>query len=69
MRIEVASFKTRELAIERIKEDQPGFSLQPVEEYDPEDPNANAEGYVWVISVSLHKDADNLYLCADGNIR
>jgi flagellar basal body rod protein FlgC len=55
--------------MERIKEVQPWFSLQPDRVYDPKDPNANAEGYVWVISLSLHKDADNLYLCTDGNIR
>jgi flagellar basal body rod protein FlgC len=46
----VASFGTRELAMERIKEVQPRFSIQPDRVYDPEDPNADAEGYIWVIS-------------------
>jgi flagellar basal body rod protein FlgC len=55
--------------MERSKEVQPWFSIQPDRVYDPEDPNANAEGYVWVASVSPHKDADKLYLCTDGNIR
>jgi flagellar basal body rod protein FlgC len=67
--VKVASFKTRKAAMEHIKEMQPWLGMQPDREYDPEDPNANAKGYVWVISVSLHKDADKLYLCADGKIR
>jgi len=64
----VASFKTREAAMERIKEVQPRFSIKPDRVFDPEDPNADAEGYIWVISVSLHKDADKLYVCTDGNL-
>jgi flagellar basal body rod protein FlgC len=67
--MKVVSFKTCKEAMERIEEVRPWFSIQPDRVYDPEDPNADAEGYVWVISVSLHKDADNLYLCTDGNIR
>ena len=54
--------------MERIEEVQPWFSIQADRVFDPEDPNADAEGYVWVISVSVHKDADKLYLCTDGNI-
>jgi flagellar basal body rod protein FlgC len=69
MEMKVASFKTRTAAMERIKEMQPWSSMQPDRVQDPEDPNANTKGYVWVISVSLHKDADKLYLCTDGNIR
>jgi len=69
MEVRVASFKTRKAAMERMKEMQPSFSMQPDREHDPEDPNANAKGYVWVISVSLDKDADKLHLCTDGNIR
>jgi flagellar basal body rod protein FlgC len=37
--------------------------------YDPDDPNADTEGYVWVISVSLYEGAGKLYLCDDGYIR
>jgi flagellar basal body rod protein FlgC len=66
--LKVATFKTREEAMERIKELQPLFSIQPERVFDPEDPNADAEGYIWVISVSLHKDADKLYVCTDGNL-
>ena len=66
--MKVASFKTCTLAMERIKEVQPWFSIQPDRVFDPEDPNADAEGYIWVISLSLHKDADKLYVCNDGNI-
>ena len=55
--------------IEEVQRVQPRFCIQPDRVYDPEDPNANAEGYVWVISVFLRKDADKLYLCTDGNIR
>jgi flagellar basal body rod protein FlgC len=68
MGMRVASFKTREAAMERIKEVQPRFSIKPDRVFDPEDPNADAEGYIWVISVSLHKDADKLYVCTDGNL-
>ena len=64
----VASFKTREEAMERIKEVQTLLSIKPDRVFDSEDPNADAEGYVWVISVSLHKDADKLYVCTDGNL-
>jgi hypothetical protein len=64
----VASFKTREEAMERIKDVQPWFSIKPDRVFDPEDPNADAEGYKWVISVSLNKDADKLYVCTDGNL-
>jgi flagellar basal body rod protein FlgC len=66
--LKIATFKTREEAMERIKEVQSLFSIQPDREFDPEDPNADAEGYIWVISVSLHKDADKLYVCTDGNL-
>ena len=66
--MKIATFKTREEAMERIKEVQSLFSIQPDREFDPEDPNADAEGYIWVISVSLHKDADKLYVCTDGNL-
>ena len=54
--------------MERIKELQPRFRIKPERVFDSEDPNADAEGYVWVVSVSLHKDADKLYLCTDGNL-
>jgi hypothetical protein len=60
--MKVASSKTREAAMERIKEVQPLFSIEPERVFDSEDPNADAEGYIWVISVSLHKDADKLYV-------
>jgi flagellar basal body rod protein FlgC len=68
MRMRVASFKTREEAMERIKEVQPWFSIKPDRVFDPEDPNADAEGYIWVISCSLRKDSDKLYVCTDGNL-
>jgi flagellar basal body rod protein FlgC len=66
--LRVASFKTREEAMERIKEVQPLLSIKPERVFDSEDPKADAEGYVWVISVSPHSDADKLYLCTDGNL-
>ena len=55
--------------MERIKEMQPGLSIQPEKAYDFEDPNANTKGHLWVISVSLQEDADKLYLCTDGKVR
>jgi hypothetical protein len=64
----VASFKTREEAMEQIEEVQPRFRIKPERVFDSEDPNADAEGYVWVISVSLQRDADKLYVCTDGNL-
>ena len=67
--MKVASFRTRKLAMERIKEMRPGLSIQPERAYDPEDPNANTKGHLWVISVSLHEDADKLYVCTDGKVR
>ena len=67
--MQIESFKTRKQAIDRIKEIQASFSIQPEKEHDPEDPNANANGYVWVISVSDHGNPDKLYLCTDGCFR
>jgi hypothetical protein len=64
----VASFKTSEEAMERIEEVLPRFRIKPERVFDSEDPNADAEGYVWVISVSLQRDADKLYVCTDGNL-
>jgi flagellar basal body rod protein FlgC len=55
--------------MECVKEIKSSHCVQPEKEYDPEDPNADREGYVWVISLSLHEDADNLYLCTDGCFR
>ena len=66
--LKVASFETREEAMERIEEVQPRFTIEPDRVFDPEDPNADAEGYKRVISVSLNKDADKLYLCTDDNL-
>ena len=65
----VETFKSRKLAIERMKEIQRACSVQVEKVHDPEDPNANGHRYVWVISVTLHKDAETLYLCTDGCIR
>ena len=67
--LQVESFKTREEAVERIWELLASLSIQPEKVHDPEDPNADENGYVWVISVCLHKDAETLYLCTDGCIR
>jgi flagellar basal body rod protein FlgC len=68
-KLQVESFKTREQAIERIREIRASLSIQPERAHDPEDPNADENGYVWVILVSLHKDAEPLYVCTDGCIR
>ena len=67
--MQVETFKTRKLAMERIKEMQFCLSVQPEKATDPEDPNANGHGDVWIISVSLHQNADNLYVCTDGKVR
>jgi flagellar basal body rod protein FlgC len=45
------------------------LSLQPERVHDPEDPNADEDGTVWIISVLLQEDADKLYVCTDGCIR
>ena len=64
--LQVESFKTHE---ERIREIRAFLSIQPERAYDPADPNADEDGYVWVIAVTLHKDAETLYLCTNGCIR
>jgi len=60
--------KRRKLAMERLKEMQLSSSVQVDKVHDSEDPNANGQGDVWVISAYLHKDADALYLCTGGYI-
>jgi hypothetical protein len=68
MELRIESFKTREQATERVEEILASLRIQPEEGHDPEDPNADPTGHVWVISVSLHKNADKFYLCTDGSI-
>lgn len=65
--LQVQTFRTRQLALERIENIQ--TFIRPEKVYDPEDPNADPTGYVWVISISLHPNADALHLCTDGYIR
>ena len=65
--IRVKSFKTREQVEERIKNLQ--FSLRTEQVYDPEDPNADETGHVWVVSLLPSPDAEKLYLCTDGYLR
>jgi flagellar basal body rod protein FlgC len=55
--------------MERIKEVKASLSVQAEKGYDPDDPNADETGHVWVISISLCKSADAMYLCTDGLIR
>ena len=55
--------------MEHIKVLRPRLEAQPEREYDPNDPNADREGYIWVISVLSDTNADKLYLCTDGHIR
>ena len=66
--MQVETFKTRKRAMERAKEIRLSCSIQVEKAHDPEDPNANKQGDVWVISVCLHKNADRLYLCTGGYI-
>ena len=66
--LQIQTFRTRQLALERIENVQTSF-IRPEKVYDPEDPNADAAGYVWVISVCTHPNADALHLCTDGYIR
>jgi len=54
--------------MERLKEMQLSSRVQVDKVHDSEDPNANGQGDVWVISAYLHKDADALYLCTGGYI-
>ena len=68
MKIQVLTFKTREQAMKHIKNIEiPGSRVE--KEFDPEDPNADETGHVWVISVSQAPHSDKLYLCTDGSIR
>jgi hypothetical protein len=68
-KLQIKSFRTRKEAIERINETRLRLSLQPERVHDPEDPNADRDGTVWIISVLLQEDADKLYVCTDGRIR
>ena len=68
-KLQIESFKTREETIERIREIRASLSIEPERGHDPEDPNTDENGHVWVIAVTLHKDAETLYLCTDGCIR
>ena len=65
--IRVESFKTREQVEERIKNLQ--LSLRPERVYDPEDPNADETGHVWLASLLPFPDAEKLHLCTDGYLR
>ena len=65
----VQSFATLEEAMEGINQVTPWLNAWPEKEYDPKDPNADAQGHIWVISVLRDLDADKLYLCTDGHIR
>jgi len=65
----VQGFKTRKEAMQCIKALPVGVNARPEKEYDPKDPNADAQGHIWVISVLRDLDADKLYLCTDGHIR
>ena len=65
----IQSFGACERAEERIREIWPSL-LRPERVYDPEDPNADETGHVWVVSLLPHPNAANkLYLCTDGYIR
>jgi hypothetical protein len=66
--LQVQTFRTRQQAIERIKAIQATL-IRPEKVYDPEDPNADGNGYVWVISMSSDGSDDKSYLCSDGFIR
>jgi hypothetical protein len=48
---------------------QSALKVEPEKAYDPEDPNADPSGYVWVVSLLLNRNEDKLYLCTDGLIR
>ena len=37
--------------------------------YDPEDPNADETGHVWLVSLLPFPDAEKLYLCTEGYLR
>jgi len=55
--------------MERMKKIHLSCTLQVEKERDPDDPNANGHGYVWVVSVCPPKNGEKLYLCTDGCIR
>ena len=54
--------------MERINDLALELNARPEKEYGPEDPNADAEGNVWVLGVSSGANAEKLYLCTDGHI-
>jgi flagellar basal body rod protein FlgC len=67
--VQVEAFKASKLAIERMREIQRSWRVQVEKVRDPKNPNANGHGYVWVISVTVHNNAETLYLCTDGCLR
>ena len=67
-KLHVRTFRKLEHAMRYTKKIET-TSIRPERVYDPEDPNADQTGYVWVISVSEKPDTDKFYLCNDGSIR
>jgi len=52
-----------------INENGVCLTIEPEKGYDPDDPNADDEGNVWVIAVTTRTDSDRLYMCSNGCIR
>jgi hypothetical protein len=67
--LQVLTFNTREAAMAYINENGVCLTIEPEKGYDPDDPNADDEGNVWVIAVTTRTDSDRLYMCSNGCIR
>ena len=68
MSLRVQTFSTHGAAIQRTTEIRQS-SIHPERVYDPDDPNADETGHVWVVAVSADSNEQKLYLCNDGSIR
>jgi sucrose-6-phosphate hydrolase SacC (GH32 family) len=67
--IHVATFSSKELAMERINQVRPALCISTEREHNPDDPNADETGHVWVVVLCQHPDNEKLHLCNDGNFR
>ena len=67
--INVATFSSKELTMERINQVRAALCISAHREHNPDDPNADETGHVWVVVLCLDPDNEKLHLCNDGNFR
>jgi hypothetical protein len=55
--------------LDSINQVRAELCLSAEQEHNPDDPNANETGHVWVVVLCLHPDDEKLHLCKDGYFR